>query len=90
MRVEFDQAVYRRGNTIRFQVVVEGAPSVTTPVEFVGSVTLPGGELRPVTASVNVTDGPIFGAFAAAGYEVTQDPYDPSRYTATPESGGTA
>jgi hypothetical protein len=87
VRVEFDQASYRHGDTIRFQVLVEGASPVVDVVEFTGSVTLPGGEVRPVSTSVDVVDGPVFGPFTAAGYRVEQDPYDPSHYTATPELG---
>ncbi|MEV2239536.1 hypothetical protein [Micromonospora sp. NPDC049891] len=87
VRVEFDQPAYRRGDTIRFQVLVEGAPLVVAPVEFAGSVTLPGGEVRMVSAAVDVVDGPVFNAFTAVGYRVEQDPYNPSYYVATPEAG---
>lgn len=84
----FDKAVYRPGEPIQFQVVVEGEPTtVTETVTVNGSVVLPGQNTVLVSGSTTVVDEITYGAFAADGYTVAQDPVDPSRYTATPSAG---
>ncbi|MFG3710875.1 hypothetical protein [Micromonospora sp. NPDC047730] len=83
--VVFSKATYRPDEQISFQVVVEGEPTtVTKDVTVNGSVVLPGQNTVPVTGSTRVVDDITYGAFAAEGYAVEQDPTDPSRYTATP------
>lgn len=85
IRVEFDQPSYAPGDPIRFQVVVEGEPTIVSSEEvFTGTVTLPGQPSQEVTGVATVVETTVYGAFTNPNYEVVQDPQDPSRYAATP------
>lgn len=89
LRLEFDQISYSPDQQIGFRVVVEGEPtSVARDEVFTGTVTLPGQEPREVSGAAQVVETASYGVFTNDGYDVVQDPADPSQYTATP-SGGT-
>lgn len=85
MSLAFTKAGYDPDEPIEFQVVVEGPTETTRTVTFTGTVTMPEAAPTPVSGSTTVVDRVEYGAFAADGYSVTQDPADPSRYTATAE-----
>jgi hypothetical protein len=76
----FDQLSYGPVDPIHFQVVVSVPMSVTTTVT--GSVELPDGTELPAESTTTVHG--TYGPFVAAGYDVEQDPDDPSRFTLTP------
>ncbi|MGC4886711.1 hypothetical protein [Micromonospora sp. DT227] len=85
VRVEFDKTSYSPIEPIKFQVVIEGEPTmVTKTVTVNGTVTLPGATTQDVSGITTVVDKTVYGPFTADGYDVVQDPADPSRYTATP------
>ncbi|MDH6460106.1 hypothetical protein M2302_000257 [Micromonospora sp. A200] len=88
IRVDFDQPSYGPDDPIRFQVVVEGEPAtVTRDVTFTGEVTLPAQAPQQVSATTQIVEGTVYGPFTAPGYDVAQDPTDPTQYTATPNGG---
>lgn len=84
--VAFDKTSYTPDEPINFQILIEGEPvSVSRDVTFTGTVTLPEQNPRTVSGTTTVVNNKVvYGAFAADGYDVVQDPSDPSRYTATP------
>lgn len=85
VRVQFSKDNYAPDEPIAFQVVIEGeVTSVSRDVTVNGVVVLPGQGGVPVSGTTQVIDDVSYGTFAADGYDVTQDPDDPSRYTATP------
>lgn len=79
----FDQVDgYNVGDTVHFQVVVSVPMVVTTAVS--GAVELPDGTHLPAESTTTVHG--TYGPFVMAGYTVTQDEDDPSRFTATPDA----
>lgn len=87
-RVEFSKTSYGPTEPIGFQVVVEGEPtSVSRDVTVTGSVVLPAQSPQQVSGTTQVVEGSTFGPFTAPGYDVVQDPAEPSRFTATPTAG---
>lgn len=76
----FDQLSYGPDDPIHFQVVVSVPMTATTTVT--GGVVLPDGTELPAESTTTVHG--VYGPFVAAGYDVTQDPDDPSRFTLTP------
>jgi hypothetical protein len=79
----FDQPSYGPGDTIGFTVTVD-AP-MTSTATVTGTVELPGGTELPAVDTRTVVG--IYGPFTCDGYTVTQNPTDPSRFTATPTGG---
>lgn len=71
----FGKPRYSYGETVDFQVLVDRP--ATVDVTFTGTVT-EAGEPLTVTGTVQV-DQVQYGQFTADGYDVVQDPTDPSR-----------
>lgn len=86
--IVFDKSVYLPHEVIGLQVQVTGPGTEQRPVTFSGSLTA---LATPITwqastqVAPHITYGPVTGP---EGYDVVQDPGDPSRYTATPIMGG--
>lgn len=85
VRLEFDQAVYEAGDTIRFRVVVDGDPPAPHGELFTGTVTLPNYSTRGVSGMALVRDSPVYGSFSSPHYDISPDPTRPGWFIATPK-----
>ncbi|GAA3750741.1 hypothetical protein [Micromonospora maritima] len=80
--IVFDKSQYAPGEPITMQMVIEGAEA-PAEVTFTGDFTVDQ-VTGTATGTTTVGSTVTYGAVTAPGYDVVQDPTDPSRYTATP------
>lgn len=86
--IVFDKPEFRADEPITFRTVVEDETAeVRRQVTVAASVALPDQSPIEVQGTTTVVERVWYGPAAVDGYTVTQDPADPSRYTATPNAG---
>lgn len=83
-RLVFDQPSCTLGMPVRIRVQVDGLPGC--PVTFRGAVRV-GDTTVPAVGTTIITDDAevVYGPIRAPGWQVIQDPDDPTRYTAIPD-----